>query len=579
MLKATLSASAAAMSPGNAFAAVDEPAADAVSAADAASSAGSASLVGSGTAPDPVKFWNDRAVDLVVLDHTITVSTVDDTVAIGPAASSRALGVIHAVIADAASYAYKPPYKAQFNKTSPGSIRGDRGLFVGGAAYAIMKYIYSPSVFSDIVLNGATSQFMTATPGSAAQKAATWAAGMRFGNAKAFTRLWNEADVKARLRSDPAAYTPPPARAHIPDPWNCQQGFYGQKWGSITPLVLTRADVGTFAENELKTAPPIYQDELDLLVAKGSRIAKDAGRWPARTLGELSIGLFWAYDGTRFIGTPPLLLNCVVRAVADGDNLGTPATARLLALCHLAMADAAVVAWEAKWRVALWRPVAAIQALTAEKRWQPYGSPRSNRGRSFSGLSVARVDNPAAAATSGSSLVGVDNPAAAATQNTADTLLGASPNNAAPPAASPVVPGAYCLSDPEYSAAAFTPNFPSYPSGHTTFGGACFNSLLLFRSQRGITNPNTVNVTVTSAELDHRTTDNYDPSLTRPDSPITFTSVVEANPAQIDLGALTGSIDASRILLGVHWSFDETDGDTAGRRVGDIVHSRAYAVR
>jgi len=158
------------------------------------------------------------------------------------------------------------------------------------------------------------------------------------------------------------------------------------------------------------------------------------------------------------------------------------------------------------------------------------------------------------------------------------TLLGASPNNAAPLAASPLVPGAYCLSDLEYSAAAFTPNFPSYPSGHTTFGGACFNSLLLFRSQRGITNPNTVNVTVTSAELDGRTTDNYDPSLTRPDSPMTFTSVVEANPAQIDLGALTGSIDASRVLLGVHWSFDEMDGDTAGRRVGDIVHSRAYAV-
>ena len=576
MLKAALLGSAAVL-PGGAFAAVEEPAADDVSGLDSASSADSTSLVGSGPAYDPVDFWNDRAVELVVLDHSITVNNLDDTVALGPCASSRALGVIHAVIADAVSYAFKPSYKAQFNKTNPGAIKGDRGVFVGGAAYAIMKYIYSPAAFSDDILTDAMTEFVAAAPGSTAQKKATWAAGVRFGKAKAFTDLWNAKDVKARLRSDPTAYKPPPERAHMPDPWNCQQGFYGQRWGSIDPLVLTKADVESVAENELRAAPAIDQDELDLLIAKGSRVARDAGKWKARTPDELNVGLFWAYDGTRLVGTPPLLLNEAVRRVADSDKLDVSATARLLALCHLAMADAAVVAWEAKWRIALWRPVVAIQALTAETEWQPYGSPRTNRGRYLPGSSTSALQNA------------VDDPAAAEAQDTAVTLLGASPAgvNGFVIGISPSAAGdtssainVRCLSDREYSLAAFTPNFPSYPSGHATFGGACFNSLLLFRSQRGTASPNNVNVTVASAELDGEARDNYEPSQRRPNIPMTFTGVVQPDltGAQFDLGTLTGSIDASRILLGVHWSFDGRDGDTAGRKVGDIVHSRAYAV-
>lgn len=580
MLKAALLGSAAAVSSRDAFAAIDEPAADDVSGLDSASSVDDASSFRSGPAYDPVEFWNDRAVELVVLDHSITVSSPDDVVALGPAASSRALGVIHAVIADAASYAYKPPYKAQFNKTSPGSIKGDRGLFVGGAAYAIMKYIYSPAIFSNSILTAAMSDFMAAAPGSAAQRKATWAAGVRFGKAKAFTALWNEVDVKARLKSDPDAYysrKPFPERAHMPDPWNCQQGFYGQRWGSIDPLVLTKADVEAVAKNELKAAPAIDQDELDFLIAKGSRVAKDAGKQKARTPEELNVGLFWAYDGTRLVGTPPLLLNEAVRKVSDSDKLDVPATARLLALCHLAMADAAVVAWEAKWRIALWRPVVAIQALTAETEWQPYGSPRTNRGRYLPGVTMSALQDA------------VDDPAAAEAQDTAETLLGASPAGAnsstggATPLAARTTPlgaGVRCLSDREYSLAAFTPNFPAYPSGHATFGGACLNSLLLFRSQRGITNLNTVNVTVVSAELDGEARDNYEPSQRRPNVPMTFTGVVQPEPtgAQFDLKTLTGSIDVSRVFLGVHWSFDARDGDTAGRKVGDIVHSRAYAV-
>lgn len=510
----------------------------------------------------PVYYWNRRSLDLVALDHSIPAA---DARAPGPCASSRALGIIHAAVADAVAHAYPAPFAAHFNPASPGPIGDIPPLFVGGAAYAVMKSIYDGPVFAQVVLDGARDEFMGLHPGTARQKRASWDAGVRFGGAAAFTRLWDAATVQALLRSDPAAYVPPPERAHRPDPWNPAQGFYGQRWGSIQPLVLDGDDVAGIARNELKAAPPIDGDELDLLIAKGSRTARDAGESKARTRRELYVGLFWAYDGARLLGTPPVLYNRAVERVARADELDIPGVARLFALSNLAMADSAVVAWEAKWRIALWRPVVAIQALTAEKKWQPYGAPRSDRGRFLSAQAVSSSARAAGEDLAASRGV-VEDASAAEAQDTAAALLGASP------AASPSPP------DPEYARAAFTPNFPSYPSGHATFGGACFNSLLLARSERGRKAPNNVEITLTSGELDGVTTDNYAPSRRRDDVPMEFRHLVQPEPAGVRFApdAFTGGNDASRIFLGVHWSFDQRDGDVAGRKVGRIVHSRAY---
>ena len=54
---------------------------------------------------NPVLFWNAVSLDLLALDHSIDPS---DARAPGPCASSRALGLAHAVIADAVSIAYQP---------------------------------------------------------------------------------------------------------------------------------------------------------------------------------------------------------------------------------------------------------------------------------------------------------------------------------------------------------------------------------------------------------------------------------------------------------------------------------------
>jgi hypothetical protein len=62
------------------------------------------------------------------------------------------------------------------------------------------------------------------------------------------------------------------------------------------------------------------------------------------------------------------------------DNLSVPDTARLLALCNLAMADAGIIAWKAKYHYNVWRPVLGIQNRLDESMsdlcWRPLGAPK-----------------------------------------------------------------------------------------------------------------------------------------------------------------------------------------------------------
>ena len=99
----------------------------------------------------------------------------------------------------------------------------------------------------------------------------------------------------------------------------------------------------------------------------------------------------------------------------------------------------------------------------------------------------------------------------------------------------------------------FTPPFPSYPSGHATLGGSLFQVLRRFFGT------DDVNFTFTSDEWDGVTKDNQ--GNVRPLLPETFTSFSEAEE---DNGQ-------SRIYLGIHFSFEKTNGIAMGNQIGDYV--------
>ncbi len=99
----------------------------------------------------------------------------------------------------------------------------------------------------------------------------------------------------------------------------------------------------------------------------------------------------------------------------------------------------------------------------------------------------------------------------------------------------------------------FTPPFPAYPSGHAVFGGALFEML------RNFYRTNRIAFTFVSDEFNGVTKGND--QIVRPVIVRSYSSLSQAEEENA----------RSRIYLGIHWSFDATEGVKQGNRVADYV--------
>ncbi|HET6861442.1 MAG TPA: vanadium-dependent haloperoxidase, partial [Pyrinomonadaceae bacterium] len=104
----------------------------------------------------------------------------------------------------------------------------------------------------------------------------------------------------------------------------------------------------------------------------------------------------------------------------------------------------------------------------------------------------------------------------------------------------------------------FTPPFPAYPSGHAGFGGALFQVLRRFYCT------DRIKFSFISDEFNGVTEDNG--GNPRPLIERTFNTLSQAEEEN----------GQSRIYLGIHWSFDKTEGIAQGRRIGDYVFDHAF---
>lgn len=272
----------------------------------------------------------------------------------------------------------------------------------------------------------------------------------------------------------------------------------GAHWGECRPFFLQ-----TTAQFRCPAPPPMDTAEYTSAYYEAKNLGGDGVITPTlRTPLQTFIGTFWAYDGTPSLCAPPRMYNQILVAIADQTGLTSLQTARLLALANVAMADEAMTCWESKYHWDFWRPVHGIR--------------ESDVGTGPSGL-------------------GDGNPNTVGDVNFMP--LGAPASN---------------LTGPN-----FTPPFPTYPSGHASFGGALFQVLRRFYG--------TDNVPFTFLSDEYNGTTRAADGMVRPFLPRHFNSFSAAEEEN----------GQSRIYLGIHWKFDKTSAIAQGRRVGDYIYDHA----
>lgn len=344
---------------------------------------------------DAVLDWNAMMLQANAVDHGLAAPDQG-----GPGRTARAFAIVQAAVYDAlnAIEGDYTPYLAGVNAPRSAS----RDAAVAQAAHDTLAALYPQQ---RTTFDRALQESLVGIPPTPRRQ------GVTVGRACAAEMLaWRTADG-SQLPDLPYVPSGQPG-AHRPDPLHPNQGYLGVGWDRVVPF--TMPDVDLF---EVPRVPALTSREYTEAYNEVRTYGAENSR--VRTPEQTQIGIYWGYDGSPGLGTPPRLYNQIVRTVAHQQGNSMMENARLLALVNLAMADAGIASWHTKWTDDFWRPIVGIREgdhdgnsrTRGDRNWRPLGAPCSNS-------------------------------------------CGAGTN--------------------------FTPPFPAYTSGHATFGAAMFRTLAHF---------------------------------------------------------------------------------------------------
>lgn len=141
-------------------------------------------------------------------------------------------------------------------------------------------------------------------------------------------------------------------------------------WPNVTPWTMTSG-------SQFRPSAPPSLSSAEYAAAYNE--VKELGRSNSatRTAEQTDIARMWAAGGGTV--TPPGMWNQIARQISESRSLSIDENARLFAMLGAGEADAAVVAWDAKYEYNLWRPITAIQlgdvdgnmATTGDPSWTP----------------------------------------------------------------------------------------------------------------------------------------------------------------------------------------------------------------
>lgn len=446
-----------------------------------------------------ILFWNDVVLEV----HRRDFSRANGSPEVGgPTRVSRALAIVHAAMYNAQEAVSPRPGGPRFYQPAglplpplpPGAVSAAGA--VAGAAVAVLKRLWpGQAAYVDERLQE-FCDLRLAPPANELPQ--TLAAGADHGEVIGLAMVMLR-DRDGHDRPDEKVYLAAPMH-HRPDPMVPAQPRLSTHWGRLPPFLIPVGGSGIVSHAAYLGSPPVgnrYDDAVADVALLGHAQALPGGRTPDQTV----TGTFWGYDGPPKLGVPPRLYNQVVRAcveaqAAAGTALTDAQAAHLFALVNMAMADAAIVAWGAKYHYDLWRPVVGI-------REHATGYGPGNGSASVAGAVVPPADP-------------------------GWLPLGIPRTN--------TQPGEFFR----------TPDFPAYPSGHATFGAAAFRTVALYFA--GIKGTSVADELKFEFEFvsDEYNGINVDP---RGDLRPHLRQRLQLGQAIVDNAV-------SRVYIGVHWRFD-----------------------
>ena len=261
-----------------------------------------------------------------------------------PAIVARNLAILHVSIYDAVN-AIERSHEFYFASlaTPPGASMEAAAV---GAAHECLTALY-PSQSASFA--AARDHYLAHTPATSNR-----ADGLLFGRATALQILnWRSADGA----STTVPYIP---KAELGD-WRRTPPFFRPpelpQWPYVNPFAMTnRAQFRPPGPLSLNSTQ--YARELNQVKQLGG--LNSTNRTPEQTL----IARFWS--DFSYTVTPPGHWNQIAQNVATNRTNTLAQNARLFALLNVALADAGIIAWDAKYLYNFWRPVTAIQEADSD---------------------------------------------------------------------------------------------------------------------------------------------------------------------------------------------------------------------
>ena len=307
------------------------------------------------------------AADVVVVWNNVLLDTIRATGG-PPCPISRTQALVHSAIYDAVNSIDRRHEPYLDFVAAPVGASADAAA--AAAAHRVLTTLFPART---AIYDAALIASLATVPDGANETA-----GVTLGRAAADALLSERADDGTQ--TDPTyviGTNPGDWRPTFPD---FKSPPFSPGWGKSLPWTMFEGDqfrpagpLGFRAMSSLLSSRG-YADQVNEVKAFGSLNST------ARTAEQTRIAFFWANDvnGTY---KPPGHLNAITQVVSRDRRLSMIENARLFALTNLAMGDAAVVAWDAKYdtNIDLWRPISAIRLAdtdgnsrtTADPNWEP----------------------------------------------------------------------------------------------------------------------------------------------------------------------------------------------------------------